>query len=67
MTVVEWLFHKLWEEPKDKFAWYGILKKAKEKEYQQQVDLLNFSKEMCTPEAPVDYIIKEFEKWKKQQ
>jgi hypothetical protein len=31
-TPVEWLFYKLWDEPKDKFTWYSLLKKAKEKE-----------------------------------
>jgi hypothetical protein len=31
-TAVEWLFHQLWEEPKDKFTWYAILKQAKEQE-----------------------------------
>ena len=25
-TSVEQLFHKLWDEPKDKFTWYVILK-----------------------------------------
>ena len=34
-TAVEWLFHQLWEEPKDKFTWYAILKKAKEMEKEQ--------------------------------
>ena len=28
-TAVEWLFHKLWNEPKDKFVWYALLKQAK--------------------------------------
>lgn len=37
-TAVDWLFHKLWEEPKDKFTWYAILKKAKEMEKKQIVD-----------------------------
>ena len=31
-SPVEWLFYKLWDEPKDKFTWYSLLKKAKEKE-----------------------------------
>lgn len=34
-TAVEWLFHQLWEEPKDKFTWYAILKEAKEMEKKQ--------------------------------
>jgi hypothetical protein len=31
-SPVEWLFYKLWDEPKDKFRWHSLLKKAKEKE-----------------------------------
>jgi hypothetical protein len=33
-TSVEQLFHKLWDEPKDKFTWYAMLKEhmAMEKE-----------------------------------
>lgn len=34
-TAVEWLFEKLWEEPRDKFTWYSILRKAKEIEKEQ--------------------------------
>jgi hypothetical protein len=37
-TAVDWLFHKLWNEPKDKFTWYAILKDAKEMEKKQIVD-----------------------------
>jgi hypothetical protein len=37
-TAVEWLFYKLWDEPKDKFTWYAILKEAKEMEKKQIVD-----------------------------
>ncbi len=29
-TAVDWLFKQLWDEPKDKFTWYAILKQAKE-------------------------------------
>jgi hypothetical protein len=28
MTAVEWLFEKLWDEPKDKFTWYALREKA---------------------------------------
>jgi len=31
-TAVEWLFEMLWDEPKDKFTWYALRKKAKEME-----------------------------------
>lgn len=27
-TAVEWLFQKLWDEPKDKFTWYALREKA---------------------------------------
>jgi len=33
-TALEYLFEQLWETPKDKFTWYAILEKAKEKEKQ---------------------------------
>ena len=29
-TSIEWLFEKLWDEPKDKLTWHSILDKAKE-------------------------------------
>lgn len=38
MTAVEWLFQKLWEEPKDKLTWYTILDEAKEMEKDQIID-----------------------------
>jgi hypothetical protein len=31
MTATQWLFEKLWDTPKDKFEWHGILKEAEEK------------------------------------
>ena len=34
-TATEWLFAQLWEEPKDKFTWQTILKKAKKLERKQ--------------------------------
>lgn len=37
-TAVEWLFEKLWEEPRDKFNWYSILRKAKEIEKEQIIE-----------------------------
>ena len=35
-TATEWLFKKLWDEPKDKLTWYAILEKAEEM-YQQDI------------------------------
>jgi hypothetical protein len=29
-TATEWLFKKLWDEPKDKLTWYAILNQAEE-------------------------------------
>lgn len=37
-TTVEWLFHKLWDEPKDKFTWYALVKQAKQMEKEQIID-----------------------------
>jgi hypothetical protein len=37
-TAVEWLFRQLWDEPKDKFTWYAILKQAKTMEKEQIED-----------------------------
>ena len=34
-TAVEWLFQKLWDEPKNKLTWYAILKQAKQMEKEQ--------------------------------
>lgn len=34
-TAVDWLFQELWDRPKDKFTWHGILKDAKEREKEQ--------------------------------
>jgi hypothetical protein len=34
-TAVQWLFKKLWEEPKDKLTWQSILEEAKDMEKEQ--------------------------------
>lgn len=34
-TAVDWLFNRLWDTPKDKFAWHTILEEAKEREKMQ--------------------------------
>ena len=41
-TAVEWLFRQLWDEPKDKFTWYAILKQAKAMEKQQMCGFAEF-------------------------
>ena len=45
MTAVEWLFEKLWDEPKDKFTWYALRQKAIEMEKQDRIDFLVWLKE----------------------
>ena len=35
-TAVDWLFRQLWDEPKDKFTWYALLKKAN-KMFEEQI------------------------------
>jgi hypothetical protein len=40
-TATNWLFKQLWEEPKDKMAWYAILEQAKEMEKQEIEDAVN--------------------------
>ena len=37
-TATEWLFNKLWDEPKDKFNWFVLLKKAEKMEKAQIID-----------------------------
>ena len=44
-TSTEWLFEKLWDEPKDKLTWYAILEQAKEMEKQQIIDAFNMGME----------------------
>jgi isoleucyl-tRNA synthetase len=37
-TATEYLFEKLWNEPKDKLTWHSILEQAKEMEKKQIID-----------------------------
>jgi len=37
-TAINWLFKKLFDEPKDKLTWYAILEQAKEMDKQQTID-----------------------------
>jgi hypothetical protein len=41
-TATEFLFEKLWNEPKDKLTWNAILEQAKEMEKQQIIEAVNF-------------------------
>jgi len=38
ITAVDWLFMRLWIEPKDKFAWRSILDKATEMHKEEIID-----------------------------
>ena len=40
-TATQWLFDKLWDEPKDKLTWYAILAAAKEMEKEQMIKFTN--------------------------
>lgn len=42
LTAVDILFKQLWDQPKDKFIWYGILKQAKSIEKEQIIDAYSF-------------------------
>jgi len=77
LTAVNWLYDKLLEHNFNleydltniktfKKRRKEYLEQAKQIEYQEQINLLKFSREMCTPEAPVEYVIKEFKKINKQ-
>jgi hypothetical protein len=37
-TAINWLFKKLFDEPKDKLTWYAILEQAKEMEKEQIIE-----------------------------
>jgi hypothetical protein len=37
-TAVDWMFEKLWEEPKDRLTWQSILEEAKDMEKYQIID-----------------------------
>jgi hypothetical protein len=57
-TAVDWLFEKLWDEPKDKLTWYAILQQAKELEKEQIMDAHNMgygSGYMDEGVSPEDY------------
>jgi hypothetical protein len=47
VTAVNWLFKKLWDEPKDKLTWYAILEQAKEMEKQQIIDFADNYVDNC--------------------
>ena len=34
-TAIDWLFTKIWDEPKDKLTWFAIFQSAKEMEKEQ--------------------------------
>jgi len=40
-TATQWLFDKLWDEPKDKLTWYALLQQAKQMEREQIIQAFN--------------------------
>ena len=44
-TATQWLFEKLWDEPKDKLTWYALLEQAKQMEKEQIIDAFNMGME----------------------
>jgi hypothetical protein len=60
-TAVEWLFKQLWNEPKDKLAWYAILKQAKAIEKQQMWEYIN--KNYCIGPKSLEFHRLEFEQY----
>jgi hypothetical protein len=43
-TATEFLFEKLWNEPKDKLTWNAILEQAKEMEKQEIIEACNLQR-----------------------
>lgn len=60
-SSVDWLFSQLWETPKDKYTWFGLLMKAKEKHEKEIIDSFTYedntqwSKEIRTKAAKQYY------------
>jgi isoleucyl-tRNA synthetase len=61
-TAVEYIFEKLWNEPKDKLTWNAILEKAKQMEKKQIKDAWFESTAQFDNAAEMTYK-KDFEKY----
>lgn len=67
-TPVEWLFQKLWDEPKDKLTWYAIREKAIQMEKEQNNKTINMENKHLTA---VQWLVNEIfagktEAWQKE-
>jgi len=68
-TAVKWLAKELESYGDPQFCeitWKdldSLVEQAKQMEKEQQIALLKFSREMCTPDAPIDYVLNEFNKY----
>ena len=66
-TAVEWLVEELNQKihiiPMDKWNMIrDIVQQAKEMEKEQQIELLKWRENRFTKEAPLEYVLSEFEK-----
>jgi len=68
-TAVKWLAKELesYGDPQVcEITWKdldSLVEQAKQMEKEQKIELLKFSREMCTPDAPIDYVLNEFNKY----
>jgi len=65
-TAVEWLLEKIEDTSHDLHHLMkvrGVFEQAKQMEKEQQIALLKFSREMCTLDVPIDYVLNEFNKY----
>lgn len=66
-TAVEWLFQKLWDEPKDKLTWYAIREKAIQMEKEQNNKTTNMDKNLTAVQWLVNEIFAgKTEAWQKE-
>jgi hypothetical protein len=57
-TSIEWLFEKLWDEPKDKLTWHSILNKAKEMHKQEMATNCSQQETLYTEEQVREAMLK---------
>ena len=67
-TSVDWLFHQLWEAPKDKLTWHSILEKAKQMENKQTaVEWLVEKIQQANPSFKFDALMRQAKEMEKEQ
>ena len=54
-SSVDWLFQKLWDEPKDKLTWYAILKQAKAMHKQEIIETYTYNSAIRTQNKAENY------------